>query len=689
MNQTHAQSGTGVCPPRDDLAAFNRGELPDSSLEALANHVSDCTECASTLESLRGEDTGGAGLREALQGPPVAEPGFEALEARVRGMVPDLSVTAVKRAGPTAEAPRPSDAEWPLPWSFGGYELLEKLGRGGVGVVYKARQLGLNRLVALKQLRAGPYAEPEERARFRTEGEALARVRHPNVVQVYEVGDYAGQPYLSMELVGGGSLARRLAGAPLPAGEAARVVEAVARAVQAIHRAGVVHRDLKPGNVLLEADGTAKVSDFGLAKLLDVESEHTHTGAILGTASYMAPEQAEGRSRHVGPTTDVWALGAILYECLTGHRPFQGASRAATLEQVRHREPPRPRHWRPVSRDLEAVCLKCLEKEPTQRYPSAEALADDLGRWLEGKPTRVRPLGWAGRAKRALARHPWRGAAAALCLLAALGAGAGWLLHDPDRAVKQAEARLARGEAVTLIGESGGPAWWRWCEGGQESQTAAAQDGTFAVHSAASLALVELLRQPRPSRFRLRAEVRHPGSNDWGKVGVYFAHATCPSDGGPVHHYGAMTFNDIRDEKAYWEGKFKGLPGMLPPRGNMVLMGPHLYFLGGTPPPTLPRVEGYFQPHGLGGRWRRLVVEVTPMGVEGSFDGAPVGELPASQWEKHTRDAVAGLRTAQPGLLYAQGLEPVYASGGGLGLYVERGSASFRRVAVEPLGPPN
>ncbi len=702
MNRIDAQSGTGLCPPRDDLAAFNRGELTDPALEALANHVSDCTECASTLEALRGEDTAGSSLREALQGPPVAEPGYEALEAQVRAMLPDLSVTAVKTAGPAEAAPPPDQAEWPLPRAFGRhYDLLEKLGRGGVGVVYKARQRGLNRLVALKHLRAGPHAEREERTRFQTEGEALARVRHPNVVQVYEVGEHEGQPYLTMELVAGGSLARRLARGPLPPREAAELVRVVALAVEAIHRAGVVHRDLKPGNVLLEADGTPKVSDFGLAKLLDAEAEHTLTGAVLGTASYMAPEQAGGRSRHVGPAADVWALGTILYECLTGRRPFQGPSRAATLDLVQKQEPARPGRCRPVCPDLEAVCLKCLEKSPAKRYASAAALADDLGRWLEGKPTLARPLGWAGRAWRSLAGRRWWAGVMALALLGGLAAGAGWALHDPDRAVKQAEAGLTRGEKVTLIGESGGPAWWRWCAGGPVSQAAVGPDGTFAVQAADSLALVEVLRQPRPARFRLRAEVWHRDGATSGEVGLYFAQATYLSAGGPVHHYGALTYNDVHDEAAKWRRiheevreRFRKagspVPDLTAPKGNQAMLGPRLY--PGAEPPgemKLARHEAYFKPHGVGGGWRQLVVEVTPDGVAGSFDGRPIRHRPAAEWEGAAADFLAGARRSQPNALYALGPDPSYSPGGGVGLYVSRGSASFRNVAVEPLGPPN
>jgi serine/threonine-protein kinase len=457
----------------------------------------------------------------------------------------------------------------------------------------------------------------------------------------------------------------------------------------------VVHRDLKPGNVLLEADGTPKVSDFGLAKLLDTEAEHTHTGTVLGTPAYMAPEQAEGRSRHVGPATDVWALGATLYECLTGRRAFEGRSRAATLELVRRQGPAPPLRWpRGLSRDLEAVCLKCLQKEPAKRYPSAEALAEDLGRWLENKPTQARPLGRAGRALRALARHPRWVTAAALGLLTALGAGAAWALRDPDGPVQRIEAGLARGEAVTLIGEKGGPKWHRWVEGDQEGRVATEPDGTFTVHCSASVALVELVRDPRQARFRLRAEVRHDVSGDGGKVGVYFGRHPCPTAGGPVHHFGALTYNDIRDEVERFHLHFAPNlePGTPAPPGNKIDLGPHLYARGGGAPweQTFVGSRGYLTRGGaVKGRWRPLAVVVTPDGVEAVLDGWPVAALAAARWDKLVRGSVASLRDSFPDQPYAQGLDPAYSPGGGLGLYVERSSASFRRVVVEPLDKPN
>jgi serine/threonine protein kinase len=309
---------------------------------------------------------------------------------------------------------QPATGDWPAPagsapadWpSVPGYEILVELGRGGMGVVYKARQVSLKRLVALKLIRDGALAGPQQRARFRIEAEAAARMRHPNIVHVYEVGEHEGRPYFAMELVTGGGLDRHLAGRPLPAPQAAELVRGLALAVQHAHAQHVIHRDLKPANVLLDEAGEPHVTDFGLAKRLDSDSTAwTRDGAVLGTAGYMAPEQAAGRVREVGPACDVYALGAILYECLTGRPPFQADSWDEALRQVLHDEPTPPTRLRAdVPRDLETVCLKCLEKEPERRYASAEELAGDLSRFLEAKPVAAVPLGARERLERLAGR---------------------------------------------------------------------------------------------------------------------------------------------------------------------------------------------------------------------------------------------------------------------------------------------
>ena len=324
-----------------------------------------------------------------------------------------------------------------------GYETLSLLARGGMGAVYKARQVALDRVVALKVILAGAHADADERRRFRSEALAAARLRHPNVVQVFEVGEHEGLPYLALEFVEGGNLDQALRGTPQPVRVAAALVEVLAGAVQHAHEQGVVHRDLKPANVLLSLsreplasamspDALArdsrlnecvpKITDFGLAKMLEGSPAQTHSGTILGTPSYMAPEQAAGKGKEVGPPADVWALGAILYECLTGRPPFKGANASETILQVLEDEPAPPSRLLPrVPRDLETICLKCLRKEPHQRYASAAELARELRCFLEGRPIQARPQGRLERLGRWCRRNPALAAAAALAatLLAA------------------------------------------------------------------------------------------------------------------------------------------------------------------------------------------------------------------------------------------------------------------------------
>jgi serine/threonine protein kinase len=270
------------------------------------------------------------------------------------------------------------------------YEILEELGQGGLGVVYRARHLHLKRIVALKMIRAGIHAQVEDRIRFRTEAEAVARLEHPNVVQIYEIGEYGGLPFLAFELCSGGSLDKKLNGNPMAPREAAELLEKLAHAMHVAHRAQVVHRDLKPANILLSADGQPKVSDFGMAKLQD-EQGLTQTGAVFGTPSYMAPEQASGQVKTIGPAGDIYSLGTILYECLTGQPPFLGKTVLETLEQVKTQNPIPPRELNSaIPPDLASICLKCLSRIPADRYASAEELSEDLHCFLSGKPVRSR-----------------------------------------------------------------------------------------------------------------------------------------------------------------------------------------------------------------------------------------------------------------------------------------------------------
>ena len=340
-----------------------------------------------------------------------------------------------------------------------GYVILAELGRGGMGVVYKARQVNLNRICALKMILAGAHAGPEAAARFLSEAETVARLEHPAIVQIHHLGDHDGRPYLELEYVDGGSLDDRSDGTPLPAGEAAELVEALARAIHYSHGLGVVHRDLKPSNILLTHDGRAKIADFGLAKMLDTDSRITGSDLILGTPSYMAPEQASGDAKRAGPSVDIYALGSILYALLTGRPPFRAATIPETLRQVREEAPVPPCRLQPsLPRDVETITLKCLQKRPADRYATAAALAEDLRRFRAREPILARPIPAWERGLKWAGRRPWAaGMAAALlaCVLCLLGLGAysyrqiSRSLEAEKLATTKAKEALATAEAET------------------------------------------------------------------------------------------------------------------------------------------------------------------------------------------------------------------------------------------------
>jgi tetratricopeptide (TPR) repeat protein len=349
--------------------------------------------------------------------------------------------------------------------TLAGYEILDALGRGGMGVVYKARQVNLNRLVALKMVLAGAHAGPLQRARFATEAEAVARLQHPNIVQIYEVGEHDGLPYFSLEYVDGASLAQKIGGKPQPPREAAGLVEQLARAMAVAHGRGIIHRDLKPANVLLTQTGTPKIADFGLAKRLEEDSTQTKSGTLLGTPSYMSPEQARGEIDAVGPLADLYSLGATLYELLTGRPPFAGPTILETLNQVRNEEPVPPTRLQPrCPRDLETIALKCLQKEQAKRYPDCEGLADDLRRFLDGVPIKARPVSAAERAWRWCRRNPRVAAPsglAGLLLLVAVASLAMTAVRLGRDRLAVARSREGAGERLTQAAEAVGGGNWR------------------------------------------------------------------------------------------------------------------------------------------------------------------------------------------------------------------------------------
>lgn len=311
--------------------------------------------------------------------------------------------------------------------SFGDYELIEEIARGGMGVIYKARQKRLNRIVALKMVLGGPLASPAAHARFLAEAQTAASLQHPNIVGIHEVGEHAGQLFYSMDYVPGRSLAELLRDGPLPPQRAAAYAKVTAEAVQYAHQRGVLHRDLKPSNVLIDQTEQPRITDFGLAKRLDgaalssPDSPVTLSGQVLGSPNFMSPEQAQGRHREVGAPSDVYSIGALLYHLLTGRPPFQAATVTEVLRQVAALDPAAPRLLNPgLPRDLETICLKCLEKEIPRRYQAAQALADELGRFLAGEPILARPIGLAGRTAKWCRRNPQMARLAGVATLAVL-----------------------------------------------------------------------------------------------------------------------------------------------------------------------------------------------------------------------------------------------------------------------------
>ena len=368
-------------------------------------------------------------LREKFGDPPQLEEYVERFPQFAPGLKRLFEVHQVLESGGTLDGtplegtPGTSTADLP---AVPGYEVLREVGRGGMGIVYEAWQIGLNRPTAIKMILAGDHASPQELARFQTEAEAVGRLQHPNIVQIYEVGESKGRPYLSMEYVAGGSLGQKLQGVPLAARSAAELLETLARAMHHAHERGILHRDLTPGNVLLAEDGVPKIVDFGLAKLLGAGPViHTQTGVVVGTPSYMAPEQAWGKTKEIGIAADVYALGAILYELLTGRPPFRAETPLETVLQVQSVDPVSPSRLQPkLPRDLATICLQCLQKEPRRRYADAGALANDLRSFLEGKTIQARPTGtWVRTLKWAQRRPAVAALLALVVFVTALGFG--------------------------------------------------------------------------------------------------------------------------------------------------------------------------------------------------------------------------------------------------------------------------
>ncbi|MBX6314788.1 MAG: protein kinase, partial [Isosphaeraceae bacterium] len=569
------------CPSDDQLERLLEGKLEDDALAVVVMHLETCAECRGVLEELTRDHLALARWRPALEVTAgcddsevfetteyLTDPGAPAVRPSSRSHPDARRSRAARRSEPAGRLPggEGDDEDWPV---LEGYEILAKLGQGGMGVVYKARQRRLDRLVALKMIRAGDQERPEHRARFRLEAEAAARLRHAQIVQVYDIGECDGRLFCALELLEGGSLETRIAGMPQPERAAAKLLATLAAAIHAAHRAGIVHRDLKSSNVLFTTDGTPKITDFGLAKRLDEEEGHTQTGQVIGSPSFMAPEQARGHNREVGPAADIYALGAILYEMLTGRPPFRGATPMETMIQVVHEDPVPPSRLRPrLSRDLETICLKCLQKEPARRYPTAQALADDLRRYLDGQPILARPISIRERAWKWARREPAQAALVALGLVAVIITVAAGVRLQQER--KREERRLAdlRDEGRDALSEA--RAAWR-------------EQDWITGHTALARLLAKVEKEPRLTALknealRLRAQIQRASADEQQRQ---------------LARERYREFVRLREEALYYDTRFSGLD----PAGNLAATREAArkalaVFDGGTAPPeALSRAE--------------------------------------------------------------------------------------------------
>jgi len=673
MNSLPAAAYSGGCPDRDVLVAFNSGRLSEPDMEKLAGHVSTCARCENTLLELmaRPADSFEAGLLRVC-----AElPAHAAAPTQVEVKSPDALLHAETVTDDACVAADDIDLSDAL--RVGPYLVLGVLGHGGMGVVYCAVHPVLNRMVALKTLYPGGENRSDTLARFRLEGEVVARLEHPNIVRIYDFDEYGGAPYFAMELVEGETLAEKLRRGRLELREAAELVRTIASAVGYAHRQKVVHRDLKPSNVLIGRDGTLKVTDFGLAKILEEgRGGLTQTDAVMGTPSYMAPEQAAGRAAEVGPRTDVYALGAILYEALVGAPPFVGESKSGVLELVRKGDMVRLSDRRPdIPAALEAICLKCLELLPSDRYATADGLEAELDRWLKGEPTQTRR---PGRPRRLLRRMKDRRVIAGI-LTVAVGVG---LVAALPPAWKKTTATASPTEIRTPDGRL---LPFRVRYGDDKTKVTTDADGTIRV-DAWDLCLVEYTPGPDEVPYRFRASVRHEMGHEGGYVGLYFGHQAFAGTFGETHLFGKMTYNDIWPRS---EG-FLALKKNPDQPKNLVRLDFVTCVTGqdrAWSAMTRPAAGAPFEVcGGRGNCWRDLEVVVAADGIGGTWEGRGFGRVSAGTITTAFTDDLQRARQKNPDDNHLRAVAGRYHPLGSVGLVVERSSASFRRVEVTPAG---
>lgn len=606
------------------------------------------------------------------------------------GSPPDEATTAAPagtddRLENTAADQRPDTAAdtriiWPRPAAghVGQYELLEEQRPGGMARVFKARHVTIGKIVALKVMRTDMVSAERMGLRFEREAKAVAKLSHPNIIPIYEYATTVEHCYFTMPFKSGGNLLQHMGRYQRERRAAIELVEKIARAVQYAHEQGVLHRDLKPGNILLDENGDPHVSDFGLAKMLDDDLELTRAGEMLGTVPYMSPEQACGDLLDIGPASDVWSLGVILYELLTSKRPFAGMTTEQMRQNILTAQPVElGKICSDVDRSLEAVVLKCLQKAPGERYSSAGALAKDLRSWLDGKPTAVRPENVLQRTLRRGRRHPF--VAAGLLTAALATAVACLIVTEPQRSLASINRTIAGGEPVVLVPAPGRrPSWFRWIgEEGRLPSAKVAGEDAFTINAGNQLAVMELVPAPPTRSYRFSAEVSHQNWEVGGDVGIYFGHSKL----GGMDLLCTLTFDDI--------GRLSpGVPVSNaeenPARCDLRLLNEsqnlHKYALHATP----------LQATHQGGKvWRKFAVIVGPEKIEYLLDDRSIFTTNAEslitiveRWINSAPPLVK--RRAQ---IDTRDLE--FRASQGIGLWVLRSKASFRNVVLTPLPEKN
>jgi len=680
------------------------------SVEALVGRIAD--EFTQRLD--RGEHPS---IEEyAAANPAIAGVLREALQALELLRLPDLQ-TAITEGDPFLTAP------------LGDFRLVRRIGGGGMGVVYEARQISLNRSVAVKILPLAAALDPRQLQRFKKESEAAANLKHEHVVPVYVVGYERGVHFYAMQFIEGLSLAavvgemRRLAGmeqaepeatAPylpdasnagtdtLPLATLAtegstrspeyfriigRLGLEAAEGLEHAHQMDVLHRDIKPANLLVDQRGSLWITDFGLAQMRS-DARLTRTGELIGTVRYMSPEQALAKRVVVDHRTDIYSLGATLYELATLEPVFKGADRQELLRQIAFDDPTPPRRLnKRIPRDLETIISSAMAKAPARRYPSAREMAEDLRLFLSGQPIKARPEGllrWLGRRLRrqvaslllALAAFISLVVLAFMLLSTKQPSPLGTQLSPEEKEVKRREEALAAlnhdlglGKKVTLIGEVGRPAYFRWRTDDTHGNIAQPLDGPFEVMHL-EYGLVELLPDPRQERYRFSAEVRHERESiHEGRVGVYFAHSEIPAGNTNAHFYCAVDFNDLIDQGANGRNIVRLEAQRQPPKGlenNTAIV---------------EETEAEFTPAkviGAPGPWRTIEVEVRPESITIFWEGICIGRTPRATLMMSARPLLN--KPPQP-----LATNPEFPPRGGLGLFVTKAVASFRNVTLEPI----